>query len=420
MKKPNHIILIIVLLVLFILTSELIEFVRNNVFYFLIPLLLSLSLIFWKKKSKLDTLLTTFILIVFLAARLIFSNIDQPTLVLRTSAILSFFLLNLVLLIGPWSRFSDKILRLYYFRRRLGVSAFFLGWLHFTIVISKLFNLNIKNALSFAFTFYGFTAFFIMFWMALTSWDYVQKKFKPSWWNILHTLLLIAYIAFAYLFYTLQKTLNNTLLKYHLYAIAIFVVFWIMVAPYSIVKKIIKTNVFGWKQLHVLVYIAYFSLIVHVVLQGTLKGIFLNAVFYGLIAFVVGSHAVGWLKKINEDNNINKKIKSINKKINEDEKTFIGVAYENEFQESIGKKFYINNKPIAVFKHQGNFIAMSDICAHQKGPLHKGRIVYGYVECPWHKWTYNINDGCSPKPYTDCVPYYKTKVKDSIVYVSTD
>ncbi|MEK6974109.1 MAG: Rieske 2Fe-2S domain-containing protein [Nanoarchaeota archaeon] len=420
MKKVNHIIWIVILLTLFIIAVEFIELVRNNVFYFSMALLAALIFIFWKKQSRPDVYLLSFIFIGFLISRLLFRSLEQSTLILRVSSILAFFLLNIVLLIGPWSRFSDRILNAYYYRRHLGVSVLFLGWLHSAIILPKYFGLSIKNALSFEFTFYGFTAFFIMLWMGITSWDYLQKRFRPLWWKILHGALLLIYMTQSYLFYTILKVSNSPLLNYHLAAIIIFIVFWIVVAPYSIIRKIMKTYVFGWKQLHVLVYIAYFSLILHVYYSDILKGLLLNFVFYGVVFFVILSHIAGWMKKLIEDNKINNKIKNINKTIMEGNDTYIGVAYKEDIQEGAGKKVYVKNKPIALFNHKGNFIAMSDICVHQKGPLHKGKIIYDSVECPWHHWQYSVKDGKAPSGFKDCVPYYKTKIKDNIVYVSID
>ena len=158
MKKINHIFIIISLAILFILSVLFSKFIREHVFYFLIALLAIIIYILLNKKQRYDTYTAIFVLVVFLVSKLLFRNLDNATLVLRTSAILSFFLLHIVLLIGPFSRFWDKVLQFYHYRRHLGVSVFFLGWLHASIVFAKYFNFSIESAFSSIFTFYGFTA----------------------------------------------------------------------------------------------------------------------------------------------------------------------------------------------------------------------------------------------------------------------
>ena len=423
-KKTNFIFLILFLAVLFLLSVFFIEFIRENAFYSLIGLLVIYLVVYWRtrnKYEKYDVYLILSLLAVFIASRLIFGNLDQATLTLRTSAILAFILINLALLIGPWSRFSDKILKIYYYRRHLGVVVFLLGAFHAAIIMPLYFDFSLKNAFASPFTFYGLTPFFIMLWMAITSWDYMQKKVKASDWKIIHAALMITYAFIYYYFYNILKEFNDPNLFYHSIAILFFLIFWVIVAPYSIIKKIMRTYVFGWKQLHVLIWVIYISLVLHVLLGAlTAAALFLKVVFYASVALVLGSHAAGWISKIIEDKKIYSKIRSINKEIIINNKKYIGMAKINDFKENKGKKFYINKKPVAVFKNEGKFIAVSNTCCHQKGPMHKGKVQYGTVECPWHYWTYNLKDGKFMGKENYCLPVYETKVKDNILFVSKE
>jgi len=423
-KKTNFIFLILFLAVLFLLSVFFIEFIRENAFYSLIGLLVIYLVVYWRtrnKYEKYDVYLILFLLAVFIASRLIFGNLDQATLTLRTSAILAFILINLALLIGPWSRFSDKILKIYYYRRHLGVVVFLLGAFHAAIIMPLYFDFSLKNAFASPFTFYGLTPFFIMLWMAITSWDYMQKKVKASDWKIIHAALMITYAFIYYYFYNILKEFNDPNLFYHSIAILFFLIFWVIVAPYSIIKKIMRTYVFGWKQLHVLIWVIYISLVLHVLLGAlTAAALFLKVVFYASVALVLGSHAAGWISKIIEDKKIYSKIRSINKEIIINNKKYIGMAKINDFKENKGKKFYINKKPVAVFKNEGKFIAVSNVCCHQKGPIHKGKVEYGTVECPWHYWAYNLKDGKFMGKENYCLPVYETKVKDNILFVSKE
>jgi nitrite reductase/ring-hydroxylating ferredoxin subunit len=53
---------------------------------------------------------------------------------------------------------------------------------------------------------------------------------------------------------------------------------------------------------------------------------------------------------------------------------------------------------------------MSNVCAHQGGPLGEGRIVGGCVTCPWHGFQYQAKDGCAPPPFTEKLPTYRVRV----------
>ncbi len=420
MRRINHIFTVLAIAVLLILLTAFIKVVRENIFYLLIAALVAYWIIFWRKKQREDLYLTSFLLLAFLIARMVFRNIDQPTLVLRTAAILSFLLLSIVLLIGPWSRFSDRVMKRYHFRRHLGVTTFLLGSMHPAIIIPQYFNYSIQNALQSIFVFYGLSAFFLLFWLAITSWDYLQKKVKPIWWKILHAALLILYLGIVYSVYNIQKTIEPAL-NYHLIAIGVFVLVWIIISPYSIINKIMKTYVFGWKQLHVLIYVIYFSLILHILLGAlTTQGVVVKSIFYASIAFVLGSHVAGWIKRWLEDRKIYSRINAINQNFTEKGKEFIGVARVDELHEGKGKKVYIAKEPVAVFKSVDGFVALSNVCRHQKGPIYKGKLEYGNVECPWHYWTYNVKDGCSLGKDKYCLPVYETKVKDGILFVSSE
>ena len=176
----------------------------------------------------------------------------------------------------------------------------------------------------------------------------------------------------------------------------------------------------GWKQLHVLIYAAYFSLILHIYLGPIGKtNNPVKYVFAVLIAFVILSHVAGWIKRAIEDNKIYARIRRINRTITENGRIYTGVAKTDEFEEGKGQKFYINRQPVAVFKYKDNFYAISNTCAHQKGPLCQGRIVNGYVQCPWHQWDYSLKDGQAPKGFHDAVPSYDLRIKEGIIFIST-
>ncbi len=419
MKRHLRAALIGIAFLIAVLSSS---FIRENIFYSVIATLVLLELLYLRtslKEEKCDRFLITFIFITFIAAKIFFPQVDPISLVVRTASLLAFFLLNLVLLIGPWSRFSERIRRLYFYRRHLGVTVFLLGSLHAAIIFSSYFSFSLRDTFSSPFTFYGFTAWFIFLWLAASSWDFLQKA-VPSWgWKSLHAALFLLYMGAGYYFYTLQQA--DPAVNTHLGIILLFAGLWIVVAPYSLIRKIMQTYVFGWKQLHVLIYIAYLSILLHAWLGViSLQNVWLKGLFWLSPIIVFGSHLAGWIKRGQEDRTINQSIQATNQEFHDGGKRFIALALVKDFQEGKGKKFYVGKQPIAIFKQGNSFFAISNLCAHQKGPLYQGRFSEGVVECPWHYWTYNLKDGSFLGKEKFCLPVYETRVRDGILFVSEE
>ena len=65
----------------------------------------------------------------------------------------------------------------------------------------------------------------------------------------------------------------------------------------------------------------------------------------------------------------------------------------------------------------GKIGAVSNLCAHQNGPLGEGRIVDGCITCPWHGYQYRLADGCAPPPFTEKLATYRVRLKRGILEV---
>lgn len=48
---------------------------------------------------------------------------------------------------------------------------------------------------------------------------------------------------------------------------------------------------------------------------------------------------------------------------------------------------------LAVANIGGELFAIDGVCAHQGGPLGKGRLEGGCLTCPWHGWQYDARTG---------------------------
>ena len=72
---------------------------------------------------------------------------------------------------------------------------------------------------------------------------------------------------------------------------------------------------------------------------------------------------------------------------------------------------------IAVFRLGDGAVALSNVCAHQGGPLGEGRVVDGCVTCPWHGWQYRPDTGRSPAPFDEQVPIHAVRLAGGRVRV---
>jgi nitrite reductase/ring-hydroxylating ferredoxin subunit len=72
---------------------------------------------------------------------------------------------------------------------------------------------------------------------------------------------------------------------------------------------------------------------------------------------------------------------------------------------------------IAVFRDGARIGALSNLCAHQNGPIGEGRIIDGCVTCPWHGYQYRLEDGRAPAPFTEKLATYRVRVAHGMVEV---
>ena len=73
---------------------------------------------------------------------------------------------------------------------------------------------------------------------------------------------------------------------------------------------------------------------------------------------------------------------------------------------------------IAVFRDGDEIGALTNLCAHQNGPLGEGRIIDGCVTCPWHGYQYRLADGCAPPPFTERLATYRVRINRGMVEVA--
>ena len=279
------------------------------------------------------------------------------TMLIRALGTAALALLHVVLSIGPLCRLDSRFLPLLYNRRHLGVLTFLVGLAHgaFSLVqfhalgnVNPLVSLLVGNPRfdslpQFPFQPLGLVALGILFLMAATSHD-----------------------------------------------------FWLanLTAPV-------------WKALHMLVYVAWALLVMHValgILQAETSPVGSTVLGLG-VGWIVALHLIaGWREKCGDaaaavaDG-------------------FVDVGAVEDIPDDRARIVTLAGERVAVFRYDGKVSAISNVCQHQNGPLGEGRVIKGCVTCPWHGYQYEPASGRSPAPFTEKVPTFRVRIAEGRVLV---
>lgn len=287
------------------------------------------------------------------------------TQLIRALGTAAFLLLHVVLALGPLARLDPRWLPLLYNRRHLGVTVCALACLHgcFALVQFHAFgdvnpfvslltaNPRYDSVAQFPFEALGATALVILVLMAATSHD-----------------------------------------------------FWLanLTAP-------------TWKALHMLVYVAYALLVLHVAL-GALQAE-TSAVLATLVA--LGATSLGALHwaAARRDARADRNATSTPTELDAESTHWLDACAVGDIPEGRARVVLAAGERIAVFRSRGHLSALSGVCQHQNGPLGEGRIVDGLVVCPWHGYQYRPSCGRSPEPFHERVPTFRLRVAGERVLV---
>lgn len=363
-------------------------------------------------KAWLDIALALIVLAITLGARMLPDASQDPLLTIRVAATCAFVFLNLALLIGPWSRFVPALSRVYGMRRHIGVAAWLCALLHASVVLNYFFSFSFEDAYASSFIFFGSIALMTLSSLALTSWDAAQKYIPVKAWMLIHTLFFLFVCAYSTLFYTFS--LDR--LVWHTIVLLCFATYWLAIAPWSLPKLVLK-HVNGWKQLHMLIWVGYAALVIHAweAYMQYAEPLIQN-IYIGLVGFVVLSHLAGLTRALLTTLSERKTTASEHIQIN-GMRYYATVAPETLI-DGKGTRVMVQDIPLALFKNGDSYFALAVRCPHQGGPIDKGTVVNGFVECPWHKYQFSVTDGKGPVGFKDCVPYYAAVVEHNMVYVS--
>jgi nitrite reductase/ring-hydroxylating ferredoxin subunit len=96
------------------------------------------------------------------------------------------------------------------------------------------------------------------------------------------------------------------------------------------------------------------------------------------------------------------------------------IAQIDEIREYRGKKFTVDGTEIAVFRINGLFYAVSNVCPHQHfSKMHEGILKDLTITCPMHSWTYDLVTGRSVNA-GGVLKIYRTEVRGNDLYLHID
>lgn len=326
----------------------------------------------WNRQKRIyDTTLAAFVvacLALFICVTLLTNpNATAETLIIRSSAWTAILLLHVILCIGPLARLDARFLPFLYNRRHLGVTMFFLALVHAALATFQFHALGKVNPIVSVLTAYRA--------------DYDPLNGPAG------TLAQFPFEPFG--------------------ALALLILFLMAATSHDFWLRNLGASF--WKLMHMLVYVAYGSLIVHVsfgALQSERSPIYVACVGIGALV-VVGLHVIAFRKEAQIDR----------AKVAAERDGYLFAYRAEKIAEGRGRAVRVGSERVALFRHQDRIYAMSNVCRHQGGPVGEGRILDGCVTCPWHGWQYKPEDGCSPPPFAEIIPTYRVRIIDGDVYV---
>ena len=150
-----------------------------------------------------------------------------------------------------------------------------------------------------------------------------------------------------------------------------------------------------WKALHRLLYLAYLLVAAHLALgqiQDARNPLF-PLIAFAAVTAVSLLHLAAAVRTLREDRLYARMLAD----------DWIDAGAPEEFAESAARIIAVQDgEKVAIFRHEGRLSALSNVCAHQSGPLGEGRVV----------------DGCAPPPFTEKLPTYALRLADGRVLLN--
>jgi nitrite reductase/ring-hydroxylating ferredoxin subunit/DMSO/TMAO reductase YedYZ heme-binding membrane subunit len=260
----------------------------------------------------------------------------------------AFVMLTVVLCIGPLARLDRRFLPLLYNRRHFGVLTFLVALAHLGLVL---------------------------------GWYYSRGVLWPP------LALLVSSAHWASL----------AGFPFEILGLAALLVLLVMAATSHDVWLVLLTPP-GWKAIHMAVYPAFFLVVAHVAL-GTMQSEqspLVPILVGGSAGLVATLHLLAARREAALDRG------------GPEATDWIEIGPVETIPEGRARIVVPpGGERVAVFRHNGFLSAVTNVCAHQNGPLGEGRVIDGCITCPWHGHQFRLADGCAPPPYTDRIATYR-------------
>jgi methionine sulfoxide reductase heme-binding subunit len=271
----------------------------------------------------------------------------------------AFIMLTIILCIGPLARLDRRFLPLLYNRRHFGVLTFFVALVHA---------------------------------WSMFEWFAVQDALPGLYDELTRLADYAKFIGFPF------KTLGLA---------ALLILFLMAATSHDFWLAFLTPRV--WKALHMALYVAYGLVVMHValgVMQADRNPLIPGMLIVGF-TLVAGLHLLaGWRERKGDH----------------------GTPASAEGWLKVGPPLSIPDKGarivatsggerIAVFRDGAEIGALSNLCAHQNGPIGEGHIIDGCVTCPWHGYQYRLADGRAPPPFTEKLATYRVRVINGMVEI---
>ncbi len=284
------------------------------------------------------------------------NDVSPPILVMRALGTLAIVLLHVVLLIGPLARIWPRTTFLLANRRHLGVTTFLVAGLHALIVYGFYGGFGVDNPV-----------------LAVLVRPDGSVGFE-----------FLGFLALLVLF-LMAATSHD---------------FWLAFLGHGV-----------WKAIHMAVYVAYALVVAHVVF-GVLrseKSLVFPAMLLAGAMVLGGLHLVAGIREWRRDS----------AKPDEAEDGWVDIGEPHDIPDKRARVVCLGaGQRVAVFRDGDRLSALSNVCAHQGGPLGEGEIIDGCATCPWHGYQYHTENGQSPPPYTEKIPTYELRVRGGRVEVN--
>lgn len=95
----------------------------------------------------------------------------------------------------------------------------------------------------------------------------------------------------------------------------------------------------------------------------------------------------------------------------------IFVAPPEAIAEGERKIVAVDGLSIGVFRHKGQWLALSNSCLHRGGPVCAGKVEGDVITCPWHGYQYDLPTGELLLDRDTRLPKYAVEVRDDGIYV---